>query len=137
VIGFAAFSGRSNLIVAGVIVIIALFVGIALIGTMWSSKIPILVQLGSVLPAALRGLPGADNGFHPAEVGGTLTWIIFLPPASAIGVWSLPRTRRRLTASCALWGLVAIMGFVLLLTQSCSAWIGVTMGTGVLLGLMG
>jgi putative inorganic carbon (hco3(-)) transporter len=137
VVGFAAFSGRANLMVAGVIVIIALFVGIALIGTTWGSKIPILVRLGSVLPAVLRGLPGADNGFHPAEVGGTLTWIIFLPLASAIGFWSQPRTRRRMAASFALWALAAIMGFVLLLTQSRSAWIGVIVGAGVLLGLMG
>ena len=137
VIGFAAFSGRSNWVAPGVMAIIAMFVGLALVGTTWGTKVPLLVRISAALPAVLRGLPGADNGFHPAEVGGTLTWIIFLPLAAAIGFWSQRRSRRQVATGFVLLGLVAIMGFALLLTQSRSAWIGVAVGTSVLLWLIG
>ena len=55
-------------IVIATLMLIAAFGGVALIGTDWGRKAPLLEQIGASLPALVRGLPGADAGFHPAEV---------------------------------------------------------------------
>ena len=91
------------------------------------------------LPSLLRGLPGADTGFHPAEVGGTLDLACFLPAAVAIGLW--PHTP--IASGPWLIGLSGLSGVLLLalvLTQSRSAWLGVAAGGGrsaVVVGSLG
>jgi len=78
-VAFAVTPRRLAWVVLGWLAITAAFVAFALVGTGWSVKIPALQRITAMLPAPLRGLPGAAEGFHPAEVAGTLTWIIFCP----------------------------------------------------------
>jgi putative inorganic carbon (HCO3(-)) transporter len=77
----------------------------------------------SRIPQLIRGLPGAEGGIHPNELGGTLTF--FVPMSLAVflmpGGGSRGRTWVRRAA-----GLMLTLFFVavLLLTQSRSAWAG-------------
>jgi len=134
---FAVTPRRLAWAVLGWLAITAAFVAFALVGTSWSVKIPALQHVTTMLLAQLRGLPGAVEGFHPAEVACTLTWIIFLPVSVAIGLWSHthPSGQRRIVAL--LLALTVVMGGVLVLTTSRSAWIGVAVGTGVWVFLAG
>ena len=124
-------------IVIATLMLIAAFGGVALIGTDWGRKAPLLEQIGASLPALVRGLPGADAGFHPAEVGGTLTWIIFLPVAVFIGLWSQRRSPRVAVLLIGLGGLSSMLLVVLVLTQSRSAWLGFAGGAALVLWLLG
>jgi putative inorganic carbon (HCO3(-)) transporter len=116
---------------------IAAFAGLILIGTDWGRKVPLLEQLSAGLPLIVRGLPGAAGGFHPAEVGGALTWILFLPIAAFIGLWSQRRSRRKVLLLIGLGGLSGVLLAALLLTQSRSAWLGLAAGAALFLWLLG
>ena len=116
---------------------LALFLGVALVGTNWVSKVAVLQRLSALLPSLLRGLPGADLGFHPAEVGGALTWLLFLPVAALIGWWPQRRRMRVLLGLAGLICLTLAVWLTLLLTQSRSAWLGAIAGGLVLLWLLG
>lgn len=120
-----------------IMLLIAAFCGLALVGTDWGRKVPLLEQVGSLLPIWVRGLPGADAGFHPAEVGGTLTWIVFLPLTALIGLWPQRHTSRIVLVLIALGAMSVFLIGVLMLTQSRSAWLGVAGGAALLLWLMG
>jgi putative inorganic carbon (HCO3(-)) transporter len=119
------------------LVLIAAFGGLVLIGTNWGRKIPLLEQIGALLPALVRGLPGADGGFHPAEVGGTLTWIIFLPMAAFVGLWSQRRSPHGMALLIGLSGLSGVLLVELVLTQSRSTWLGFAAGVATMLWLLG
>jgi putative inorganic carbon (HCO3(-)) transporter len=126
-----------NWILVVTLLIVAAFSGLVLVGTNWGRKILLLEQIGALLPALVRGLPGADAGFHPAEVGGALTWIIFLPMTAFIGLWA---QRRSLSVVAVLIGLGILNGLLimaLVLTQSRSAWLGFAAGTVLILWLLG
>ena len=109
VVNLADTTDQLRRMLTGLFVVLAVFSGLILIGTEWGRKVPVLEQITTLLPPLMRGLPGADGGFHPAEVGGTLTWIVFLPVAAFIGLWpqrrsalrrrSLPRRRRTCPSS--------------------------------------
>jgi putative inorganic carbon (HCO3(-)) transporter len=116
---------------------IAAFGGLILVGTDWGSKIPVLEQIGNRLPSLMRGVPGAETGFHPAEVGGTLTWIVFLPVAVSIGLLSQGRSPRAMVLVIGLIGLSGVLLGALMLTQSRSAWLGFAAGAALLLWLLG
>ena len=82
------------------------------------------------LPARLTGLPGAETGLYPAEVAGTLIWVI--PAALALAAAAAQprgklRARRGLAqaglAALCLGGAALIMLAVLFLTQSRAAWL--------------
>ena len=45
---------------------------LALLGTEWPSKFPVVGQVVSHLPRVIRGLPGAEDGFQANAVGGGL-----------------------------------------------------------------
>ncbi len=133
VVGFAYTPRRFQITVFGLLAVIAAFTGLVLVGTQWGSKVPALQQIGSRIPRLIHSLPGAEGGFHPNEVGGALTWVFFLPPTAAVGLWSRRRALSTVAAGLLLVALTAAMALVLLLTQSRSAWIGVAVGVGVLL----
>ncbi len=124
-------------ILAATLLVIAAFCGLALVGTNWGRKVPLLEQISALLPMLLRGLPGADAGFHPAEVGGALTWIVFLPMAAFIGLWARRRSPRIVALLLSLGGLSAVLLAALLLTQSRSAWLGFAAGAALMLWLLG
>ena len=116
---------------------VAVFLGVVLVGSNWGNKFAMLQQLSARLPSFFRGLPGADTGFHPAEVGGALTWLVFIPVTVAIGLWTQGRICRSWPWLIGLGVLTAALLLALLLTQSRSAWIGVAAGVAVLLWLLG
>lgn len=122
---------------ATMLLLIAAFSGLILIGTDWGNKVALLEQIGARLPLVVRGLPGADAGFHPAEVGGTLTWIVFLPMAAIVGAWPHRRSPRVAALLIGLVGLSGLLFTALALTQSRSAWLGFVAGAAVLLWLAG
>jgi putative inorganic carbon (hco3(-)) transporter len=58
---------------------LVLGVGLAalgLLGTQWLNKIAFLAPLLARLPPMLRGMPGAEGGFQPNEVAGSLLWVL-------------------------------------------------------------
>jgi len=137
VVNLADTADRLRRVSLGVCLLIAVLSGLILIGTDWGRKVPLLEQLGALLPMLVRGLPGADSGFHPAEVGGTLTWIVFLPMAAFSGLWSRRRSVSGMAALIGLAGLSGVLLVALVLTQSRSAWLGVAAGAAVVLWLVG
>lgn len=67
---------------------------ISILGTHWLYKFPLIVPLLNRLPAVLRGLPGAEQGFHPNQVGGVL--IFFIPLQLVLGGYWLKETLKTL-----------------------------------------
>ncbi len=112
---------------------------VALFGTTWSAKIPVLGSLAARLPAALRGLPGSEQGFNANEVAGTLLWFIPFYPALAAWAWSGWRrgnARAGWPVLLLLAGGVLTTG-VLLLSQSRGALLGVGLASLLLLAASG
>ena len=63
----------------GVVAFLALGIGMAgvgLLGTQWLDKVAFLSPLLARLPSVLKGLPGAESGFQPNEVAGSLVWVL-------------------------------------------------------------
>lgn len=109
---------------------------LSLVGTNWSEKVQGLGWLTARLPGPFITLPGAEDGFHPNQVAGTLLWV--LPVAMAGTAVLLQNWRTTVYGRFLLFfGLVAtpLMLFVLLLTQSRSAWLGFVAGC-LLMGSM-
>lgn len=104
----------------------------ALFGTQWTTKFPLIGPVLARLPKPLAGVfSGTDGGFNPNQVAGTILYV--LPLFIALAVYGLLRRRvERLT-----WlstGLAAaLMGMVLLLTQSRGSLLGLGAGLAVML----
>ena len=78
---------------AGLVALVAggmLLAGISLIGVDWRDKFAPLARLTARLPGWLRGLPGAEGGFDPNQVAGTLLWVLPLILALAAHAWRHP-----------------------------------------------
>lgn len=103
---------------------------VGLVGTNWFSKFPALDAIITRLPKAIRGVPGAREGFHPNEVAGCL--VLFVPLQAALTYGSVKaclessaRGRGRELARLAVHAcLLCLTGGTLLLTQSRGAWTG-------------
>ncbi len=114
--------------VLGVAALLAGGVGLALIsffGSRWPDKLPLLDPLVARLPVQLRGLPGAEEGFSPNQVAGTLLWVVPL----ALALLVRARAGQRWLADwlgpalALAWGVVVagaalLTTLALLLTQS-------------------
>jgi putative inorganic carbon (hco3(-)) transporter len=83
----------------------------------------------SHLAPRVKGIPGADKGFHPNAVAGGL--ILFMPLQL-----SLLLTVRHKKLALPLLGSLAIAGGIVLLTQSRGGWIGLAVGLVLLFGWM-
>ncbi len=114
---------------------------ISLVGTSWSrTKVPLLAtQLSTLyeqLPALLRGVPRAEEGFNANQVGGTLT--LFIPLIAALLIQRVRQARLRLGWFLSLLGLVGALALtvtVLLLTQSRLSYASAALGL-LLLGML-
>lgn len=104
---------------------------LALVGTRWLYKTPLLSDIVRFLPQWVRGLPGAIEGFHPNEVAGVLLW--FVPAQIALLVWSWQQGRLKTWEGLASFFSTAVTTFTLILTQSRGGWLGLAVG----LALMG
>jgi putative inorganic carbon (HCO3(-)) transporter len=104
---------------------------LALIGTRWPVKFAFLDYFLALLPVRLAGLPGAETGFDPNEVAGSLVWVIPLAlalPAAALARPSVFHFRQRpLVVEVLLAGVLGaalLMLAVLFLTQSRAGLVG-------------
>lgn len=62
--------------IAAFLVVGAMLAVIALLGTQWETKFPVLDSITAQLPRAIRGLPGAEEGFNPNAVAGCLVLVL-------------------------------------------------------------
>ena len=126
----------------GVALFLAIGVGLAglsLLGARWPAKFPVLAPLWERLPAAIRGLPGAEAGFQANEVAGALLW--FVPLALALCLFALFWGRN---LGWRRWGLalgsgfaLGVIGGTLLLTQSRGGLAGLVVGLVGMLAFIG
>ena len=113
---------------------------LALFGTAWPAKIPLLTGFIDTLPRLPWALPGAEDGFHPNEVAGTLLWTVPLAWPLAFGLWAeglrgpgRRRWGRLLGAFAFTLAAAAVPLGAMLLTQSRGGWFGLVAAGGVVL----
>jgi putative inorganic carbon (HCO3(-)) transporter len=107
---------------------------LGLFGTNWYGKFPAIASIIERLPKAIRGVPGAEEGFHPNAVAGCLVLFIPLQVALLIGNgagWLLPASSggRRIGLVGAQAALLALTAGTLVLTQSRGALAGLAMAS--------
>ncbi|MGB9777604.1 MAG: O-antigen ligase family protein [Anaerolineae bacterium] len=115
-------------------------VGIGLLGTNWSAKVPLLGDLSQRIPHLITRIPEDQGmpGVNPNHLAGAL--MIYLPLALAL-VFGRRFSRRAIVGP--LFGLIgsllflALVAGTLLLTQSRSGWIGGAAGLMALASLAG
>jgi putative inorganic carbon (HCO3(-)) transporter len=127
--------GRLKWTLAGYVLLGTALAGVGLLGTDWVNKLPLLKQLGEQLPSFIRGLPGAEGGIHPNELGGALLWVA--PVQLSLLGWSLASGFK---VSSAWWAVrtglfivTAVTTGTLLLTQSRSAYSGFLVALALLI----
>ena len=112
---------------------------LALAGTDWvTNKIVILNPVFSRLPMLVKGLPGAESGFSPNEIAGSLLWVIplFLS-LLAVSFWLIrARARSGVKARRVLLSIVVLLASlfvcaVFLLTQSRTGYLSLAITLGV------
>ena len=103
---------------------------IGLLGINWFGKFGVLGPIIERLPKAIRGVPGAEEGFHPNAVAGCL--VLFIPLQVAlltrkVRSWFAAERAsrsRHLPLLSVHAGLLALTAGALILTQSRGAWSG-------------
>ncbi len=112
---------------------------VGLLGTNWINKFPAFDAVIGRLPKAIRGVPGAEEGFQPNAVAGSL--VLFVPLQVALLAhkarrWLSPRPARAERGTWLIvvhaWLLTLTAG-TLVLTQSRGAWVGLLVATVVFL----
>lgn len=100
---------------------------IGILGTNWMDKFALVGAIVARLPKAIRGVPGAEQGFQPNAVAGCL--VLFVPLQIALVTktgrqWVIeatPVSWQRWVVVME-WLLLALTGGTLVLTQSRGAW---------------
>ena len=104
----------------------------ALFGTSWPGKFPLIGPLLQRLPTPLVGrLDGAEAGFNPNQVAGTLLYV--LPLFIALAVYGLLHRRREWMTWLPTGLTAAIIGGVLVLSQSRGGLLGLAAAMAVML----
>ncbi|NJN82764.1 MAG: hypothetical protein HC802_11135 [Caldilineaceae bacterium] len=125
--------------IAGFIAAGTLIALVAPLGIDWLYKYPGIDAVLSRVPSPLVGVfRGADSGFHPNQVAGTLLYVLpLLLALTAASIYRLHRARVRHKRDWALALLLVacsvVMGGVFLLTQSRSGLAGITAGVMVMI----
>ena len=104
-----------------------------LLGTQWIYKVPVLGSITAHLPMRIKGLPGAEEGFHPNAVAGGLILFLPLQVALLLSAW---RSRLKKRVVLLVLGPLVINGGVLILTQSRGGWFGLAIGMLLLFAWM-
>jgi putative inorganic carbon (hco3(-)) transporter len=112
---------------------------VGLLGTNWIEKFPVLAAVSALLPKAIRGIPGAEEGFQPNAVAGCL--VLFVPLQVALlssgwRPWLFPRAQTRRASRWFVVGeivLLALTAGTLVLTQSRGAFVGLAAALGTFL----
>lgn len=130
VVVYVGGSARHESVLVGAYFSVGVLVAVAaLLGTEWVSKLPLLTPLLGLLPTVLVGqFEGAESGFSPNQVAGTLLYILPLLLALIIGEWRQERRRDVLTISCLA---ATLMGLVIVATQSRAGIVG--LGVSILI----
>ena len=121
----------------GVVVLIAVgcvVAFISLFATNWFDKLPVIGSIATLLPIAIRGLPGSPpEGFHPNGVAGALIWVL---PLMFTLAWHYRAKKLPLLPPGWQWPVrisflltLLLLGGTMLLTQSRSGFIGLLCGT--------
>ena len=112
---------------------------LGLLGINWIDKFSVFGRIIERLPKAIRGAPGAEEGFQPNAVAGCL--VLFIPLQIALvassGRWLRPWVAQR-WCRIGTWvqgALLALTLGTLLLTQSRGAWIGLSVAGVAFLAL--
>lgn len=104
------------------------------LGTNWLYKFALLDPILRRIPSPLIGVfNGADSGFHPNQVAGTLLYVLPLMIALTVGLFFQQRQRTLST-----WMLLVATGIVLLVfftTQSRGGFLGLAVGV-LVMGLL-
>lgn len=108
---------------------------IGLLGTNWIGKFSMLGAIIQRIPRAIRGVPGAEEGFQPNAVAGCL--VLFVPLQVALlatdarhGLARKVRIRGHSTWLLVIQVLLLLLtAGTLLLTQSRGAWVGLVVAT--------
>jgi len=115
---------------------------VGLLGTDWSGKFPVLGALYERLPRVINRIPHAyaEGAIHPNELGGTIATFVPLVASLALTLFSSETyrdfsTRTRTTLQILSFAMLLLMGLTLILTQSRSAWIGVTIALMIIGGV--
>ncbi len=114
---------------------------ISLLGTHFFGKISLLAPITSRLAPRFVGLPGAEEGFHPNTVAGTLLWV--MPLFMALSIFRLGKTKdlraatgcRALILSLVVILATAVILGVFALTESRAGYVAFALSTGGLLAL--
>lgn len=111
---------------------LAFGLGIALLGlfgTNWfTEKIALFDTFSLRLPAFIRGLQGAESGFHPNEVAGALLWVLpLLFTLSLAALAARPQKPRQIGLLAAFLLGTAFVTLVFLLSQSRGAYLGLAL----------
>jgi putative inorganic carbon (HCO3(-)) transporter len=137
---FVDWGQRQRSELAPALAVVVLGSGIALLsllGTAWQIKWMWFWQIIVHLPDAFNSLPGAEGGFNPNTVSGTL--ILFLPLQLCL-LWGI-LTGTELSSAQRKWWTVGVglslipITFVLLLAQSRAAWAALIVGIVALIGI--
>jgi putative inorganic carbon (HCO3(-)) transporter len=113
-------------------------VGLAIVGLLGAngaSKFPVLGVLAARLPVAIRGVPGAEDGFNPNAVAGCL--VLFVPLQVALVTaglhrWLVPTAKSRWVGTSLVIIQVMLLALTvgtLLLMQSRGAWAGLVVAS--------
>ena len=101
----------------------------------FGSKIPIIGSIAAAMPKLASGLPGAENGFHPNEIAGSLLWV--LPVLAGLFLFLLFESKivikktgfSVLIFGFLITGLVSLFVLIVfLLTESRTAYLGLFIG---------
>jgi putative inorganic carbon (HCO3(-)) transporter len=108
---------------------------VGLLGTNWIGKFSVLGAIIARLPRAIRGVPGAEEGFQPNAVAGCL--VLFVPLQVALLATAARHSLARKAANSGRGSwllliqilLLLLIAGTLLLTQSRGAWVGLLAAT--------
>lgn len=107
---------------------------VAILGTAWWAKFPIMSRIVAFFPTRLRGLPGAEEGFNPNAVGGAI--VLVLPLVVALIMFQVRQRRdgesQPTISIIVLTFVLIVIGGILLLSQSRGAWMAFV-GAAILL----
>lgn len=108
----------------------AALAAIGLLGTNWFGKFGPVASIINHLPKAIRGVPGAEEGFQPNAVAGCL--VLFIPLQAGM-LFDALRGRTTTHERRAVWYalLLGLTTATLVLTQSRGAWIGIAAAFGI------
>jgi putative inorganic carbon (hco3(-)) transporter len=143
IVRWASTGDRLKLLIALYLAAGAGLAVLGLLGTNWFDKFPILGGVIARLPRSIRGVPGAEQGFHPNEVAGCLVLFLPLQVGLLLSGTGAQLAGRLGTGARRKWlvgvqvALLLLTAGTLVLTQSRGAWTGMALASLVFLAWYG